>query len=157
MTLSWADVRSIIDSVTYKPGWSISMVASNTREDGARSFESPYMLNIQARVHDSRQADPHDPQRASVGIAWSEEIPYAVLHTSDEVLSHIRHVIDGLERHERDEWFAVDGVLVKDPHGGSQPVPVTPPFRATPERLHDMDEWMNMTSVDLEYGVGRLT
>lgn len=100
----------IVRSIKYKPGWDFDVVVPDEELDRVFPGYLP-MLRILATV-------PHrDNPATSVVVEARAPIPFAYEDMDLGVIYRwIREVAVGLELHEVDEWFLVDGVRVFDPH-----------------------------------------
>jgi hypothetical protein len=92
-----------ISRYSYKPGWTI-------RVGHREGHDGDWLLIRCATV------DAYDPSRR-LTLPGGRRITRAVEAMDDEQLTAwVLGLIDDIERHERDEWFRRDGVLVNDPH-----------------------------------------
>lgn len=123
--LTLREMRSITGRISYKPGWKFTF--QEHHNEFAIFQVSPGVL-IEAKVQSSR-AIPGIAFRpgdcVEVTVAW----PVIIFapRTQYEFMQQVKRGIAMLEDHERDEWFAVDGFLVRDPHEGGKPVRVAKP------------------------------
>jgi 5-methylcytosine-specific restriction endonuclease McrA len=103
------DVAAVIEGITYKPGWRLSV----TRRQDYLFGGSPgvNLLRITAEVPDARH-----PGRTTT-VTADNFIPEYV-DSEEHLLRWVRHALTQVELHERDEFFRYQGDLVNDPHGG---------------------------------------
>lgn len=124
----------------YKPGWSFTLVAQGRADDYFRSHDSPFKIQISARVPDSRwHPGPGETEkdRPTVSVTLRHEVwPYFFLPTDQNPEENLRMframlrgMIQSMEDHELDEWFAENGQLVDDPHARKVPSKIGPIHR----------------------------
>lgn len=97
MTLT--DIKKLVESVRYKPGWKISAEVSPKWND--------VVIRIDARVRDSRRK----------GWVIIRATQWATTSTHGSmILKRIAKAVTDLEKHEFGEWFKVGKERPYDPH-----------------------------------------
>ena len=88
-------------TLTYKPGWTFTW--------GDRYEDEGRWLNVHVEGPDSKGWDRETMLPRSVDFAFVAPMPFDA--------GWLRNRIAGIEDHEINEWFRVDGRLEFDPHG----------------------------------------
>lgn len=104
-------IRRLLDRLTYREGWSFSIVAHG-------GWHRALQIQVNA-------TDPHlsrNGRTVQVLVNHQFQVPYFVM-TQDEMLRWLLDCVLAVERHETCEWLQVDGVAPFMPeHGeGSDP------------------------------------
>lgn len=104
-------VRSVLDRLTYLPGWRFGL-------------SGPDRLFLMAWVDDtdSRTGEPREGSVRRMPIDWPRDTlgqPPA-LNTEDGVVAWVRHALHEWAAHEVNEWLRLDGEIVHDPHACRQ-------------------------------------
>lgn len=112
-------VTKLIARFTYKPGWTFDLGRLPESHDSIR-------LEVRFYAPDSR-GEEILPKTTSVTGTF--DVPLRIWSVQDEAEFWVwlHHVLEYMERHELDEWFTIDGKLLRDPH---DPVLGERPFRA---------------------------
>lgn len=120
-----AKVSKALSKIRYKPNWSFSCSASPSV--GAVSVTATMRVKDSTRQLPAGVVDIHPAFRAQEMVGAGQDIEvsnimsiaWQVLHGMDEatLVSYIfDYLIMGMERHEAQEWYRFDGVVVRDPH-----------------------------------------
>lgn len=99
-------VQSILDRITYKPGWKFTLDVRNERV---------YLFAWVNQDTDSRTGVERTGYKTSkrIPIDW----PLSAKPDSiEKIMAWVRHAIHEWESHEADEWLRIDEELVHDPH-----------------------------------------
>lgn len=105
--LTVGEVRDLVPRISYKPGWTFEF------RYPSGVVQNVCAIEIMARVSDSRT----DQLGATSTIGTMCHLHDTDLWRGQEaVLDLLRDHIDILERHERDEWLAIDGEVCRSPH-----------------------------------------
>lgn len=124
--LSWAEVNTILAHVTYKPGWFVKLVEGTQCHDLAAPLNlSDWWLQVGALVPNSRQQVQAGGHADVTEIGWRVPIHDMDRIDKDTFINFVYHTVFSLEVHEVGEWFAFDGVLLKDPHTNKK-IPAPP-------------------------------
>lgn len=105
--LTLAEVKAVVESITYKPGWKIE--ATYDKWSDSVMFEVRWMTD-----------DSYHPERR-IQVAMAERYPINIFRSPATVIDIVRGLIHRAEKHESDEWLRVDGVLFHDPHAKDMP------------------------------------
>lgn len=72
-------------------------------------------LNLKIPVPDSTTVDHRE-----VTIAYTQKVPveHLIRGGTNLALNIVQMFFSGWERHEMDEWFRLDGKMIRDPHAG---------------------------------------
>lgn len=106
--LKWREVRFLIKTLKYKPGWTFRA----NRVLSRKSFHKAKYVNelhIIARVPDFRNP------RKKVSVEMRREVP--PMKDTRDALLWLRSQIKEFESHETDEFLHFNGVQVFNPHG----------------------------------------
>jgi hypothetical protein len=99
------EMKTIIDSITYKPGWTILL-----RSDDGR----PY---IQAEVGIESDLTMDPTRRSTERTPWRSAKHYLSVHMCrQEVVGAVYGLIRAAEEHEMREWFRYKGASIFNPH-----------------------------------------
>lgn len=108
------DALKYLGRMTYKPGYKFSCWVEDTNRP---TMEQVIVLNLVVPVPDSTRAD----QKPVSIVFTNRESVHNVIHSGPMyLLSRVQHFFLLWERHEMDEWFRFDGVMVRDPHAGDR-------------------------------------
>ena len=116
MTDPLARLQELLRLITYKPGWSISLV----RDEQYRPYRRPHQFTpdrFYLLVRWSAK-DTIDTEK-EVTLTWLE--PFLIwdfqnVSDKDLVQNFIFRAIFHAEQHEMHEWFKIDGFCVFEPH-----------------------------------------
>lgn len=106
------EVTERLARINYKIGYSASAEIR---------YDQVFVI-FKAHVVDSRQVIPPATYSGHtlrmVDIQMPVSLPHYVLDAREERIffTWVRDMLGHLEKHERDEWFRVDGELYEDPH-----------------------------------------
>lgn len=108
MTDQLERVRSVLQKVTYKPGWVITAFDHRTIQEPKNDFFS-FHLCLQPDIVSGRQTEiAHHSSLSIFDLANMKD---------DQVITYfVTNAIRDMEMHEMDEWFKFDGFHVRDPH-----------------------------------------
>lgn len=95
-------IKSVIERITYKPGWSFTAIEYNSR-----LYIEAYHTEIDSRTGDEL---PEFPRR--IPINWPR---YSAADDAG-VAAWVRHCLHEWACHEVDEWLMLDGERFHDPH-----------------------------------------
>lgn len=99
--MNYAEIKTIIELITYKPGWSIILGQDSS---GGR----PY-IQIGAATPDST-----DPSNV---VPWKSAKHYlSPFMCRQEVVGTVYHAIERAELHEMNEFFRYKGASIYNPH-----------------------------------------
>ena len=103
----WDSFQTIIDDVSYKPGWSIR---TGIEDDGAH----PRMwMQVCVSTEAEISFDVIEKRR----IPWRGAKHYLSMHMCrNEIVSMAYHAIERAELHEVKEWFRYKGRSIFNPH-----------------------------------------
>lgn len=104
--LSTSEMRSLVYSCTYKPGWIIKLKGQDT--------ERPY---IQIEVTAATEASLCSTARDGTREPWRSGKRYLSRHMCrQEVVGAVFALIKDAEMHEVHEWFRYRGFCIYNPH-----------------------------------------
>lgn len=109
MTKGERRIQDILDRMTYKPGWKITI--SRPEDCGVQNYWEPITLHARYPTIDITTGKPITLSLVrSIPLESAETVP------EDALIDLIGYIIKNFEMHEFDEWFKIDGVCVRDPH-----------------------------------------
>ncbi len=117
--MTFDNIKSLVDAVTYKPGWSIRLDQDKPLLVHKVSWKFTEEINgrpyIQVRVEEWTDAalSPHTGKRQ----AWSGGKRYLSYHMCrQEIVGACLEAIKSAEMHELHEWFKYKGRSIYNPH-----------------------------------------
>lgn len=103
--MTFAEMKTLVESVTYKPGWTITL-----RGEGGRP-------HIQAHVDEASDLSMDPTRRSSARTPWSSGKRYLTpFMCRQEVVGAVFGLIADAEMHEVREWFRYRGASIFNPH-----------------------------------------
>ncbi len=111
--MNFQEARSIVESITYKPGWSVLF---DHCPYASASMANQFILQIRAKVQDA------DNPTAEFKLLSREYLFEEWIITLDEK-QFVAYVFDffvQMEKHEAAEFFKVRGVKTFDPHASEE-------------------------------------
>lgn len=116
-----AAIKTWLQDVTYRPGWSVDFAGDLTRG-----------LYITVNATEPNVCSPGEEFHTSPLFRVPDEVV-----TREQFLDWVLDVcIPGVEKHERYEWFRVDGKHWRDPHAPGMPAFATDFARSTTGGSH---------------------
>jgi hypothetical protein len=136
--LTYQQIADLVSRLTYKPNVRIEClpsVSGHAVQNEARIMLTAYVPN--SRVphppvekvglgFDTWQGPGSIPRRVPPGyrqeitdlipVSLCQHVPYGLIDSEQKLTSFIRRLISEFESHEIDEWYRLDGKLVRDPH-----------------------------------------
>lgn len=105
------DIGLIINSITYKPGWSIQF---NRGKELNSAFDRPY---VQLSVYTESDATLDSVSRDGTRVPWKSGKRFLSQHMCrQEIVGTIFDLIKSAEMHEVHEWFRYKGASIYNPH-----------------------------------------
>lgn len=106
------DVLKYLGRITYKPGYKFTYWVDDKNQS---TYRQNIVLNLVVPVPDSTRKD-----QKPVTIVFTNRIPFEYLYHNgpNYLLVRVRDFFLEWEKHEMDEWFRLDGEMVRDPHAG---------------------------------------
>lgn len=99
------EVRSIVERITYKPGWTL-----NVGRDGER-------LYVQASVSEESDLTLDPTRRTTNRTPWKSGKRYlSPFMCRQEIVGTVLGLIQDAELHELREWFRYRGAAIYNPH-----------------------------------------
>lgn len=108
MTKGEQRIQAILDRMTYKPGWKITI---SRPTDSIHNFWEP--ITLYARYPTT---DVLTGETIMLSFVRSIDVDSAEKYPEDKLINLIAYFIKSFEMHEFDEWFKIDGVCVHEPH-----------------------------------------
>lgn len=109
--LTSREMGRILEAITYKPGWSISLYVE---ADGPKGWGRPY---IQITVDATSDATLDPTGRTSERTPWKSGKRYLSPHMCrQEIVGVVFDLIKAAELHEVHEWFRYKGASIYNPH-----------------------------------------
>lgn len=112
------DTESALSVIQYKPGVSFHVNGMNILMDRQFYPHSTHVLQtVIKNLPDSTTPDQHGQYGLGprVDLVDTQVVPEYV-RTTDTFYRWLHTVLVGVETHEIDEWFRVNGRLLHDPH-----------------------------------------
>ncbi|NTG85842.1 hypothetical protein G6L15_06720 [Agrobacterium rhizogenes] len=107
MAVTLAEVRDIVDAISYKPGWTISVTANG-------DLTSWY---LQLAVSEESDASLDSVKRDGSRAPWKSGKRHLSRHMCrQEVVGVVFDLIKAAEMHEVHEWFRYRGASIYNPH-----------------------------------------
>lgn len=98
-----AEIKQIVDLITYKPGWSIIL---------AQDKLDPY-----GRLYVQIAASTPDSTNPSNVVPWKSAKHYlSPFMCRQEIVGTVYHAIERAELHEMNEFFRYKGASIYNPH-----------------------------------------
>lgn len=106
----------LIEKFSYKPGYEFTLVHPDPAEIDGLVFRAPEgrwsYLYLKCTVPDSTKW-PHEPYT----LQFQGTVPHNIEYQPEAgQIYFLQMLLETFELHERDEWFRLDGKLVKNPH-----------------------------------------
>lgn len=104
-------LQELIDRITYKKGWKLEVVPMSLNGFTALKIITP---PLQDTYH------PDDPTRvAPVQFMFPCYMMFSEMAEAAQI-AFVDRCLQDAEIHEQQEWFRIDGKMVKDPHSGKK-------------------------------------
>ncbi|MDR3474516.1 MAG: hypothetical protein P4M09_22935 [Devosia sp.] len=104
--MNWAELSQIVGSITYKPGWDITLAWPH----GGRPF-------VQLSVSQLSDASLDSVKRDGTRTPWKSAKRFLSEHMCrQEVVGIVFGLVKDAELHEVHEWFRYRGASIYNPH-----------------------------------------
>lgn len=106
-------VQIVLDSMSYKPGWSFTLMPEDPRRSPANP---PDFLHILCRTRQPSVFPPHQQVFLSQYMVVSPLMLECSLNLNASLKHMLYRTILEMEKHEIDEWLKFNGVCFHEPH-----------------------------------------